>query len=92
MVMGCWHHTQSSSWRTIPCHFFAAAYSVYSHLPTWSLYFHPQPKDAPCCGDKGTHLTWIMVKMEVKMYVTNLANFIYTIVQCLYMFYYSLCQ
>jgi hypothetical protein len=49
------------SWRTTPCRLSVAAYSVDSHLTSKAggRPFHLQPEDAPCCGDKGTLLTWV---------------------------------
>jgi hypothetical protein len=43
------------SWRTTPCRLSAAAYSIYSELPSISggRSLHLQPDDVPCCGDKG---------------------------------------
>jgi hypothetical protein len=47
------------NWRTTPCRLSAAAYSIYSQLTSIAggHLFHPQPKDAPCCSEKETHLT-----------------------------------
>jgi hypothetical protein len=28
-------------------------------LHCWRPFIHPKPEDALCCGDKGTHVTWI---------------------------------
>jgi hypothetical protein len=38
----------------------AAAYSIYLQLSSSAggCPFHLHPEDVPCCGDKGTHLTW----------------------------------
>jgi hypothetical protein len=60
-VRGCWPHAQPPSWRTAPCLLSAAAYSIYSQLTSSAggRLFNPQPEDAPCCADKGTHITWI---------------------------------
>jgi hypothetical protein len=46
---------------TTPCRLSAAAYSIYSQLPciAGGRPFHPQPEDASCCFDKGTHLRWL---------------------------------
>jgi hypothetical protein len=51
---------QTPSWRTTPWRLSAAAYSIYWQLTSnaGGRPFHPQPEDAPCCGDKATYLTW----------------------------------
>jgi hypothetical protein len=49
----CQHLTQPPSWRTTPSRLSATAYLPYSHYPPhWNLFFHLQPEDAPCHGDK----------------------------------------
>jgi hypothetical protein len=47
----------------------AAAYSIYSHLTSTAggHPFHPQLEDGPCCGDKGTNLTWVFKKSIIKI-------------------------
>jgi len=44
----------SKSWRTTPFRLPAAAYSVYSQLPSTSAgsFLHPQSEDAPHCDDR----------------------------------------
>jgi hypothetical protein len=37
-------------------------------LQCWRPSFHPQPEDAPCCGDKGSHITWILRTIRNKIY------------------------
>jgi hypothetical protein len=52
-VKSCNPHAQPPSWRTTPCQVTAAAYSIYSQVPSISGgRLHPQPEDAPCRGDK----------------------------------------
>jgi hypothetical protein len=45
--------SQPLSWRTNSYRLFAAAYSIYLHLPSASVGspLHPQPEDAPYCVD-----------------------------------------
>jgi hypothetical protein len=47
----------------------AAAYPIYLQLTSnaGGHSFHPQPEDAPCCSDKGTHLTWVCAQTEDKI-------------------------
>jgi hypothetical protein len=42
------------SWRATPCYLFVTAYSIYSQLTSIAggRSLHPQPEDAPCCGDR----------------------------------------
>jgi hypothetical protein len=44
-VRGCWAHAQPQSWRRTPCRLSAAAYSIYSQLPSvsGSLFFIRNP-------------------------------------------------
>jgi hypothetical protein len=53
-VNGCQLHAQPPSWRTIPCRLSAAAYSIYSQLPSVAGNCSPirKTEDAPCCGDR----------------------------------------
>ena len=49
----CWHLAQPPSWWTTLCRLSATVYSIYSHLPSiLQAFLHPQPEDAPCCGDR----------------------------------------
>jgi hypothetical protein len=39
-------------------------------LHTWRLSLHPQPEDAPCCGDKKSH--YLAVTIDVLMEMSTL--------------------
>jgi hypothetical protein len=58
-VKGCLPHAQPPSWRTTPCRLSAAAYSIYSQLPSiagvCSSICCPRSRHAVVTG---THLTW----------------------------------
>jgi hypothetical protein len=50
-----------------------ATYSMYSQLTSIAggHPFHPQPEVVLCCGDKGTHLTWINKSTETLIDVSK---------------------
>jgi hypothetical protein len=43
---------------SLGCLFSIFAANLHSCRPS----LHPQPEEAPCCGDEGTHLTWVRAK------------------------------
>jgi hypothetical protein len=58
-VKGCQPHTQPPIWRTTPCRLSAAAYSIYSQLPSipggLSFIRNPRTRHAVVTGNPQTH-------------------------------------
>ena len=72
-VVSTWPNPQAGGPPRVGCPRLLIQY-IHSYPPNWRLFHHPQPEDAPYCGDRDPLITWKVVLFSFIKWAKDLSH------------------